>query len=110
MADKDIVTRLRQTWYGDDYAISKEDHCYLRNMEAQAAADEIERLRAECERLRRDGLRHIDTLVAERDEARREVCDRIAYPNRLMHLDRPRTRYEVAQERGWDCFKEDTNG
>ena len=33
-------------------------------------ADEIERLRAECERLRKDGLRHIDTLVAERDEAR----------------------------------------
>ena len=48
----------------------------------------------------------IELLRAERDEARREVCDRIAYPNRFMHLDRPRTMYEVAHERGWDCFKE----
>ena len=45
-----------------------------------AAADEIERLRA------------------ERDEARREVCNLSIHPPR-----------DYALERGWNCFKENTN-
>lgn len=50
---------------------------------AFGAADEIERLRA------------------ERDEARREVC----------RLENPHHGFaeEIANERGWDCFKENAN-
>ena len=47
------------------------------------AADEIERLRA------------------ERDEARREVCNNEA--NHLPTMADPRRE---AERRGWDCFKE----
>jgi len=39
-----------------------------------------------------------EQLIKERDEARREVC------NLSIHLPR-----DYALERGWDCFKEDTN-
>jgi len=37
----------------------------------------------------------IETLRAERDEARREVC--------AFSYDGPR---RTAEDRGWDCFKE----
>jgi uncharacterized coiled-coil DUF342 family protein len=49
------------------------------------AADEIERLRK------------------ERDEARREVCQfrSTSYPHDMKEV------YEIADSRGWDCFKED---
>ena len=50
------------------------------------AADEIERLRK------------------ERDEARREVCQfrSTSYPHDMKEV------YEIADSRGWDCFKENT--
>jgi hypothetical protein len=49
-----------------------------------AAADEIERLRK------------------ERDEARREVCQfrSTSYPHDMKEV------YEIADSRGWDCYKE----
>jgi hypothetical protein len=65
MTDLDIVTRLRAL----AAALAQGEWVALTTT-CSTAADEIERLRAECERLRKDGLRHIDTLVAERDEAR----------------------------------------
>ena len=48
-----------------------------------SAADEIERLRS------------------ERDEARREVCQfrSTSYPHDMKEV------YEIADSRGWDCFK-----
>jgi chromosome segregation ATPase len=42
---------------------------------------------------------------AERDEARRELSERVADPHRMLHLDRPNTPHQVAKERGWDCFE-----
>ena len=50
------------------------------------AADEIERLRK------------------DRDEARREVCQfrSTSYPHDMKEV------YEIADSRGWDCFKENT--
>ena len=84
---KDIVKRLRQTWWSDDYGVSKDDLCDARNEEAAAAADEIELLREEAERLR-----------AERDEARREVCE-------LLYNRQGGWPKEHATERGWDCFE-----
>jgi hypothetical protein len=53
------------------------------------AADEIVRL----ERVMLD-------LIAERDEARREIAHRVFVSGGL----RPA---ELAESRGWDCFKED---
>ena len=62
------------------------------------AIKEIERLRRDysciCNEMRR--------MMEERDEARREVC---VLMQRTGFL-----RGDYASERGWDCFKEDTNG
>ena len=67
-------------------------------------ADEIERLRKERE-----------NILAELDAARREVCRGEA----MLRLQRHRVHRdsedvvglakEIAVERGWDCFKENTN-
>ena len=38
-------------------------------------------------------------LLAERDEARREICNRTSYPDRTPETE--------AKMRGWDCHKED---
>ncbi len=47
--------------------------------------------------------RKIATLKAERDEARREVCkcNSTSYPHDMKES------HEIAESRGWDCFKED---
>ena len=61
----------------------------------RAAADEIERLRA------------------ERDEARREVCvAREAMMRLMFHADVAVSKeaiHRAAMARGWDCFKEATD-
>jgi len=69
------------------------------------AADEIERLRRQAcqmsdertEMLTEHG-KIVETLTAERDEARRMVCSAYALRGR-----------DIATERGWDCWKEDAN-
>jgi len=43
-----------------------------------------------------------DEAIAERDEARREICNGVARRNLPSDFDRMRLRY--AAERGWDCF------
>jgi len=52
----------------------------------------------------------VERLRVERDEARREVCEWVA-------LERDRTKHvkgnkrtqpsDIADERGWDCFKKE---
>lgn len=64
----DIVARLRES-----------DGGYFMRQMFSEAADEIERLRA------------------ERDDARREVCEWVS-------LSLKRTPREVEIKRGWDCF------
>jgi len=77
MADPaDIVTRLRAVLHNDRSV-------ELRNREA---ADEIERLRA------------------ERDEARREVCDL-----KTFNFDNTISAYRYADLRKWDCYKDHAN-
>ena len=46
----------------------------------------------------------IERLIKERDEARREVCQfrSISYPHDMKEV------YEIADSRGWGCFKENT--
>jgi hypothetical protein len=56
----------------------------------RAAAEEIAKRRGEM----------VDALTAERDEARREVCE--------LRADLRSTRTspeEIAEDRGWDCFR-----
>jgi hypothetical protein len=43
----------------------------------------------------------VDTLRAERDDARREICEKVA-----AHAPSVNAK-QWAQERGWDCYKED---
>ena len=77
MKDDDIVAKLREEGFVTHMARLPRESKIL-----HAAADEIERIRA------------------ERDEARREVLKK-------MHPDL-RKGYAAARE--WDCFKENTDG
>lgn len=47
---------------------------------------------------------HIKTLQAERDEARREVCECKCSPPKTQFFGAPQ---ELAEVNGWDCFGED---
>ena len=58
----------------------------------------IEELRWALEENRRE----VERLTTERDEARREVCE-------LLYNRQGGWPKEHATERGWDCFKENTN-
>lgn len=77
------------------------------------AADAIERLQGELFPIRKE----LEEARAERDEARRDVCE---YAAEIYgrHGDQERLivhrgNYfpsDAARERGWDCFKEATDG
>lgn len=41
-------------------------------------------------------------VIKERDEARREICNRTSYPDRTPEIE--------AKMRGWECYKETNNG
>lgn len=87
----DIVKRLRAVFHNDRSV-------ELMNREA---ADEIERLRVIVqgwEHSARNAERDIAALRAERDEARRELCESDTETHGGALLE--------AQRRGWDCFKE----
>jgi hypothetical protein len=71
--------------------------------------DIVTRLRAvlhndrSVELMNREAADEIEKLRKERDEARREVCQfrSTSYPHDMKEV------YEIADSRGWDCFKED---
>ena len=91
----------------------------------------IEQLRKEAFALAAWSCREIDRITAERDEARKMCCeleariivleeDRRDTSNKfgtnpcseIILPDYPLARdpKEIAKRKGWDCFKEDTNG
>ena len=91
----------------NDYMI---DGYYLsEGVRLNAAANAIERTET---LLREQTQKAIEAAFAlreakrERDEARREVCQcrSTSYPHDMKEV------YEIADSRGWDCFKEQTNG
>jgi hypothetical protein len=77
-------------------------------------SDEIEQLKKkityleeQAERWEDDALRLMEErnkALEERDEARREVCRDEAY---RPSPSPPCTANQVANRRGWDCFKEE---
>ena len=98
---------------------TREDRDMLR-----AAADEIERLRAEVADLlyvSADLLAKLsanksagsalerEKIIAERDEARREVCIIMGGKGGRSSYISP-DAVDYANSRGWDCFKENTDG
>ncbi len=98
--DNDFVARLRIRWdaMGD-----------TANDERAAAATEIESLRSS----QREMMRTIATLRTERDEARIKLC-RLDAEARSQNArifgfsDHYYSPKQIANERGWDCFKEGT--
>ncbi len=63
--------------------------------------DIVTRLRRDCMSLIADeAADEIERLRAERDEARREVCE-------MLERDAGFSAQRQAASRGWDCFKED---
>lgn len=65
--------------------------------------DIVTRLRRDCMSLIADeAADEIERLRAERDEARMMYCTEISSQSRYEHC----TPKWVAEERGWDCFKE----
>jgi hypothetical protein len=61
------------------------------------AVSMLEKAWQENKRLRQENA----TITAERDEARREICEGVA-----AHAPSVNAK-QWAQERGWDCYKED---
>jgi len=55
---------------------------------------------------RDDAFKQIDALISERDDARREWCKQEAY-----FWDEPaiRSAQHIAESRGWNCFKGDSD-
>ena len=53
-------------------------------------------------------IKEIERLRKERDEARRLYC--IAFQEITENLGEKNTTESIAEEMGWDCFKENTNG
>lgn len=84
----DIVERLRG-------AASMDYGCQCDRCEA---ADEIERLRAELSKK----IEELAEMRQQRDEAQEEVCQMVSDADQSSNPDSAK---EVAERRGWDCFK-----
>ena len=130
MSDPDIVTRLRghiaittRLHYAKD-GYPEPVYVHGPSPICQEAADEIERLRAARthqeygiaypEQHIQELVQTINTLRAERDEARRSVCEmsiqlggvyrRVG--GKVVEVTTPEGCAEIMR---WDCFKENTN-
>ena len=92
----DIVARLREEGFVTHMARLPRESKIL-----HAAADEIERLRNDLDGSQlayRGASYDRNRMRAERDEARREVCELVA----MMTKQQLST---AAKQRGWDCFR-----
>ena len=71
---------------------------------------------SDCEKEIKALREALEVCTKERDEARREVCRRegiIRMQRNHVHRDSEEIvlkANEISVERGWDCFKEDTDG
>jgi len=107
MTDPDIVARLRLT-----PVLIRRDSLGQSVIDYEACKKYVNE---EGVKLMREAADEIERLRKERDEARREVCRGEA----MLRLQRNRVHREseevvrmakeIAVERGWDCFKENTD-
>ena len=68
----------------------------------QDVAEAVDEMEAECHRLRAE----LKTALDERDEARREVCLEASVDASGCYISGKHIL--VAEDRGWDCFKEES--
>jgi hypothetical protein len=107
----DIVARLRD-FASRICSVRGDTNLDNKAVLARAAADEIERLRAELVSKADElaaTLRQLRKVQDERDEARRWLCQVLAKPQFVSGLAKPGQGrpHDFAKEQGWDCFKED---
>ena len=116
MSDFDPIPRLQQI------AATIEDGGHFDSPATAAhyincAIKEVERLRKERDEMQSE-LRNAETecsmlrvecgvIAAERDEARREVCECKCSPPKTPFFGAPQ---ELAEVNGWDCFNENPAG
>jgi len=95
---RSLVERLRIPWEGmSDMANQQRAEAAV---QIKTMMDELEALRLSIDRMVDKLNAERDAVRRERDEARREVC------NMKDFHGLPR---DYALERGWDCFRENTN-
>ena len=116
MTDQGIVNRL--ILEADNHAAAR-DRLYMECARLTKAVEDLVEKLASASQERQHAVaalsEQVDTTRSERDEARREVCRDEA----LIRLERGRVPWdseevvriatEVSVERGWDCFKENSN-
>ena len=92
-ARRDVCSMMHMTGFlGGDYAHSKGWDCFK---------DGHTGFSPEIQNFRDIFYGYKDKLRSERDEARREICENVAAISASVNAK------QWAQERGWDCYKED---
>ena len=92
-ARRDVCSMMHMTGFlGGDYAHSKGWDCFK---------DGHTGFSPEIQNFRDIFYGYKDKLKAERDEARREICENVAAISASVNAK------QWAQERGWDCYKGD---
>jgi hypothetical protein len=92
-ARRDICSMMHMTGFlAGDYADSKKWDCFK---------DGHLGFSTEIQNFRDIFYGYKDKLRAERDEARREICENVAAISASVNAK------QWAQERGWDCYKGD---
>lgn len=110
----DLVSRLRRlAFHAKHLADTESLHALYREAFQRCEANETEAAK-EIERLHKElnGIRllyigacsDLNLMKAERDEARREVCN-----NEAKHFPTMADPHMDAKRRGWDCFAGNTS-
>lgn len=104
MTDQGIVNRL--ILEADNHAAAR-DRLYMECARLTKAVEDLVEKLASASQERQHAVaalsEQVDTMRAERDELRREVCE-LATPGETIGA-----AYLYADSRGWDCYKKDTN-
>ena len=102
---RSLIKRLRIPWDGMGEMANQQRA--EATIQISTMIDEIEAWRQAMQKSNRDIMQlrqQVEDLRGERDEARREICQSrsTSYPHDMKEV------YEIADSRGWDCFKEQT--
>jgi hypothetical protein len=105
MPDFNIVTRLLETpgfgWQCGEPLRDKGSYFRCSCGCSQPDADSDGYLTILQPKILREAAQEIERLRVERDEARREICENVAAISASVNAK------QWAQERGWDCYKQE---